>query len=134
MLIQIVQVAFTIVEYNMACQLTTTMLEELCDAMHCICLKKKGNAAVTNLFIQSLESTVDINRMNIADQLDSDAEGHNVFWSREKCILWLKNEQLWSIDEAVCLDTIIGLAYGLCNFIYGDYSEIASNMECLMLR
>ena len=134
-----VLVAYTIVAFNMDRDdrqeaATFTCLEDICCFMCDFCVEKKGNECAGNLTIQLINSTVDDERMQILNGLNSIDEGCNVFWSHEKCNFWLKVTRSWQVGETVSLKHIVGLSYVLCSFIYPKYSSIAGNMEKLTLQ
>ena len=138
--IHIVLVAYTIVAFNMdhddnKQKVAMFMcLEDICHLMHDFCVEKKGNKCGSNLTIQSIDSTVDDERMQILNGLNGIEEGCNEFWSCEKCNLWLKATRSWWVGETVSLKHIVGLSYALCNLIYPEYSSIVGNMEKLILQ
>ena len=98
--IHIVLAVYTIVAFNMDCDgdkrpvMTFMCLEDICHFMHDFCVEKKGDECASNSMIQLIESTVDNERMQISNGLNGIDEGHNVFWSCEKCDLWFKGHQI----------------------------------------
>ena len=115
--------------------MTFTCLEDICHFMHDFHVEKKGgDECASNSIIQLIKSMVDNERMQISDGLNGIDEGCNVFWSCEKCDLWLKATRSWRVGETVGLKHIVGLSYVLCNLIYPEYSSIAGHMEKLILQ
>ena len=102
--------------------------------MHDFCVEKKGDKCASNSAIQLIKSMVNDERMQISDGFNGIDEGCNVFWSCEKCDLWLKATRSWRVGETVGLKHIMGLSYALCNFIYPKCSSIASDVEKLILQ
>ena len=112
---------------------TFTCLEDICHFMCDFCVENKGNKCASNLTIQLIDSKVNDEKMRISNGLNGIDEGRNVFWSREKCNLWLKATRSWRVGETVGLKHIVG-SYALCNFIYPEYSSIVVTFKKLILQ
>ena len=122
----IVVLVYITVEFNMACELTSTYdkyvfesLEDVCELIVHFC---SGKAIQEELPLMASTSS--------GKELNS-----RFFWGNGKKGSWVNYENNFddNVGEAVNLQQVVAIAYSLCNFIWPSYAELSRSIEELIM-